>query len=85
MKYKFTVVDHDEELKDATTFESVWGENDGRKLAEDAAEHAHYHCDGWEWSYPKIFNIYTMDDKHIGRFSVEREAQPVFIAVPDKE
>jgi hypothetical protein len=50
------------------------------EIAEEAAEHDHSECDGWESTWPRFFAIFNMEEEQLGVFSVEREAEPVFAA-----
>jgi len=54
-------------------------------LANEAAEHYHSNCDGWESDWPLTFHIYSVEEKkHIGSFHIEREAEPSFYATEIK-
>lgn len=52
---------------------------DWQLVATDLADDYHHNHDGWESSWPLELRIYE-DDVEVARFSVEREAQPVFYA-----
>lgn len=57
--------------------------NDGRWAAQDAADNYHSEHDGWECSWPLIFSLHESENgPEICRFSVNREAEPVFSASP---
>lgn len=81
IKYTFTIPDiwGAEEREE---FESKWDGTDLNWVAEDAAEHYHSNCDGWEHkSWPIELYLYDEDGANLlGKFSVDREAQPVFMA-----
>ena len=52
----------------------------GRGAAEFAAEDYHSNHDGWEAEWPLTFAMYDPNDQLIGRYLVQREAVPEFVA-----
>jgi hypothetical protein len=78
--YKYVVVDDGEELEDATTFGSKWGEEFPNYIVEDAAEYEYHNCDGWERDWPMTFKIWGMDDRELGVFEVGMDMSPTFVA-----
>jgi hypothetical protein len=52
----------------------------GREIAETAAEHYHDYCDGWESSWPLIFEVVAEHLDGPERYSVDFEAVPSFVA-----
>ena len=82
-KYKYYIPAYDELSEDATSFESEFVAKDElhiKWIAEKAAESFHDHG-GFESSWPIDFVLLDMDNNEIGRFNVEREFEPTFIAV----
>ena len=82
--YKYSRPEQDETVENATEFKSGWP-NDGDEfhaqwIAEDAAQDDWDCRDGWEASWPQVFDIYTDSGVLIGRFSVERDYAPSFSA-----
>lgn len=53
---------------------------DGEFLAKQAAEDYHSKHDGWESSWPIPFTIWDNSGKLIGKYTVERDVEPVFYA-----
>lgn len=90
-KYKFMIPEHGEKDIDfdGTTFESKWGFSDESSrdewnlkwIAEDAAEYAFSNNDGWEWSWPVTFQIYSMEDEHLGDVCVHIDYEPAFTSI----
>ena len=81
--YFFIKPEHGETLDDKTAFRSAWdGTQDFHAawIAEDAAARYHDFCDGWEASWPVVFELYDQEEWCLGRFSVERETVPEFHA-----
>jgi hypothetical protein len=74
--YKYLVNGHDYEI------ETVWDDDDGAEIAEEAADNYQSMHDGWEKHWPLEFEIRALDDRVIGNFTVEREFEPVFSAYP---
>jgi hypothetical protein len=63
-------------------FESSFGLLDIDWIAEDAAKDYHHNRDGWEHQdWPIELLLYSEDGLNLlGKFSVDREAEPVFCA-----
>lgn len=86
--YRYFIPDHGSTADDAFEFTSnsdyeeadVWG----RWLAQEAASDYHHNHDGWEATWPLDF-VLLHEDKVIGRFTVERDHEPVFYAEACKE
>lgn len=81
MKLKYIVPDYEQELEDAyevevKDYEESWLEFAAAHVAEDF-ENNH---DGWEAGWPVEFDIYKEDNTLLGRFRVEREYSPYFLA-----
>ncbi len=56
---------------------------DAENLAQECAEDYHSNHDGWEASWPLTFALYaSKDGPEVGRFEVEREMEPTFMASP---
>lgn len=53
-------------------------------VAEECAEDYHGNHDGWEAGWPLDFFIFDEEGKLLGKFEVNREAQPVFTAYEKK-
>jgi hypothetical protein len=50
-------------------------------IAQDAAEDYHHNHDGWEHSsWPIEIHLYDENEKILGKFSVDRDVEPVFSA-----
>jgi hypothetical protein len=89
------IPDHGEEdiEFDGIEFESRWNvSSDWDKdeynlewIAEDAADYAFSNNDGWEWSWPVTFEIYSMEDELLGSFCMSMDYDPVFRASKLKE
>jgi hypothetical protein len=81
--YRYSV-DEREDFEHAYAFESVFDEDDGEWLAQEAAEDFHNCHDGWEagWDGGKDFWLWHESGKFIGRFNVTREYEPRFSATP---
>lgn len=48
-------------------------------VAEECAEDFHSNHDGWEATWPLTLRLYASEDgREVGRFEIDREAQPVF-------
>ena len=90
-KYKYLVDGYGDDPDGAVEFDSDWDISKGthcvraRWVAQDAAEDFHSNGDGWESSWPRTFTILLMDGTFVGKYEVEREAEPVFYAYPVKE
>lgn len=81
-QYKYTCPDYDERPEDARTFESAFDvAQDPEWVAEDAAEYDHDNCDGWESTWPKVIQLWSVTGFSLGQFDVERESVPQFHAV----
>ena len=61
-------------------FRNGWGQP--AIMAEQAAEHYHDQCDGYEDSWPVVFFIFNAQKQPIGKFSVNRDFDPSFYASP---
>lgn len=80
-RYKYTCPDYDEAPEDARTFGSDFDVAvDPTRVAEDAADYDHYRGNGWESTWPKVFELRSVLGHSLGRFSVERVAVPQFHA-----
>jgi hypothetical protein len=66
--------------EDAYELKTHWSGN-SLFAAEEAAEHFHDNHDGWESTWPLVFVLLDDDLNELGRFSVDREAVPHFIAM----
>ncbi len=82
--YRYAIHDHGETFATGSEFDSALDVDDGRLLAERAAEHHHENGNGWESYYPLTIEIFTMDGVSRGVFDVDREAVPYFFAVPKR-
>ena len=82
MKLKFWRPDWSETVDDAHLFEIRYVYNLPEELegaAEEYAEYYHDNRDGWESSWPIIFNIADEDGKYLGSVEVDRETRPHFV------
>lgn len=68
--------------EDGWELDSAWDGENPVSMAEEAAADYHSNHDGWEASWPVEITLYRMDGSEIGRYKVEREAEPVFYAKP---
>jgi hypothetical protein len=60
---------------------SSFDEYDLEDKAQDAANDWHYNHDGWEYSSWSIeIDLYDENEKILGKFSVDRDVEPVFSA-----
>lgn len=66
------------------SLEVNWTES-GYDIASECAEDFHTHHDGWDCSWPIEFVILREDGSEVGRYTVERESEPVFYAYEVKE
>ena len=64
--------------EDYYEFKSNFDDSDGKWLAEEAAAHYHYHCDGWEAEWPITLIIQREDGSVIDVYDVDRETVPQF-------
>ena len=95
-KYKYMIPDHGETDVEAhgTEFKSKWDldanwDKDNNYIlnwiAEDAAHYAFNNNDGWEWSWPVRFEIYSMEDELLRSFCMFLDYEPAFTASKLKE
>jgi len=80
-RYKYSCPDEGGTFEDAQTFNCDFSaDSSSRFIAEAAAEH--YHDDGgYAVSlWPLVMELWTMEGRPLGRFSVERETGPQFHA-----
>lgn len=82
MKYRYIIEDFGQTIDDAKEFESTSNPDCKEQIAEDAADHAHQRY--FDSSWPIVFSIYDMTNKHLGNFEVERVPVPSFHAVKVK-
>lgn len=78
-KYEYQVYDGD--LFD---IHSVFSEEDGEYIAQEAAEDYHSCHDGWESIWPLVITIYS-EGRVVGKYDVERDVEPVFYATEVKK
>jgi hypothetical protein len=76
IKYRYWVSDPEDDLEFFSTWEEDWPEY----VAEDAAQDYHQNHDGWEASWPLEITLLHLDGTLIGKFSVDRDYDPVFSA-----
>lgn len=55
----------------------------GGNIASQAASEFRFLRNGWECSWPLEFVILREDGSEVGRYSVDRESEPVFYAVTE--
>jgi len=79
-KYKYIVLDHTDDPKDAMSFNSLWSDEYAEYVAEDAAEYHHGYHNGYEDEWPLEFRVWDESGSKLGDFLVERRSEPVFSA-----
>jgi len=79
LQYRYGVQEHDADFDNAYEIESVWV-SDIEHVAKQAAENYHSNHDGWECSWPLTFIIWDLEGIELGRFSVDRDYDPIFYA-----
>jgi hypothetical protein len=69
-----------------TTFDTTWDSRYLEYIAEDAAEHFFYTCEGWDATWPITFEIFKNEalgvHESIGKVEVDLEYTPAFMASP---
>ena len=80
MKYKYRVDDGD-----FYNFSSKLEPPDARFIVVDMAEDYHSFHDGWEEHWPLLFTVADESENIIGKFEVDRETIPQFIASEIKD
>jgi len=59
-------------------FECVFDDDDLDRVAESAAEDYFHNYDGWDYTWPLEFEIFSFTGESLARFSVDLESEPVF-------
>jgi hypothetical protein len=78
-KYEYSVLPNDDRYEIASHVGPQAHETGLRILAQQAADDYHHEHDGWESSWPLVFVLYH-EGRELGKFDVERETVPQFVA-----
>lgn len=81
MRLKYYIPECDQKPEDAVRSDHAYLDDELGYAAEDAAADFFWRRDGWNAPWPLVFILIdTSTDREVGRFEVEANYNPIFIA-----
>lgn len=83
--FRYFIEEYYGDPENSFTLKTAWTKETLNYVAEDAAEDFYHNHDGWESTWPLNFVILDEDFNELGKFVVNMEAVPSFLAYKHEE